>query len=407
MTLLTETQPRTSTFRSDFPAGEGMIRYAPVGDLLLESGKILPEVTLAFETWGTLNSDASNAVLILHALTGDTHVARGNAPEGANSEQREHAQSEGWWDDLVGPGKVIDTERYFVLCPNIIGGCTGSTGPVSPAPASVDPTQQPWGSRFPLVTIRDSVHAEAALADQLGIDSFYAVIGGSLGGARALEWALTYPERVERCCVIASAPSATADHIAWAQSQNLAIQMDPHFVGGDYYGGETPSAGLGLARRIAHTTYRSAPELHFRFGRDYQADENPLEANPADRGGRYAIESYLDYHAQKLTNRFDANSYLAINNALMSHDVTRDRGTLRQALAASTCSWSIAYVDSDRLFYPCESIVLAASLPQPVEAQEIRSVCGHDGFLIESDQLAQVIDAALAQERRTRGASAA
>lgn len=233
--------------------------------------------------------------------------------------------------------------------------------------------------------------AEKKLADLLGIDTFYAVIGGSLGGARAMEWAVSYPERVERCVVIASGPSATADQIAWAQSQNIAISLDPNFAEGDYYSGPLPEAGLGLARRIAHTTYRSAPELHFRFGRDAQDGESPLSQNTAGERGRYRVESYLDYHAQKLASRFDANSYLAINNALISHDITRGRGSLSTALAASTCQWTIAYVDSDRLFYPSESIVLAASLPYPIEAMAIHSPSGHDGFLIETEQIEQIL----------------
>lgn len=387
---LTETHhPRAD--RQETDRTDGVVQERFVGDLDLESGEILPEVTLAFETWGELNEAADNAVLILHALTGDTHVSRGFAGKDASAEIAFAAETPGWWEGNVGPDYVIDTDRYFVLAPNIVGGCYGSTGPSSPAPLSLDAEGQPWGSHFPLVTIRDTVAAEKKLADLLGIDTFYAVIGGSLGGARAMEWAVSYPERVERCVVIASGPSATADQIAWAQSQNIAISLDPNFAEGDYYSGPLPEAGLGLARRIAHTTYRSAPELHFRFGRDAQDGESPLSQNTAGERGRYRVESYLDYHAQKLASRFDANSYLAINNALISHDITRGRGSLSTALAASTCQWTIAYVDSDRLFYPSESIVMAASLPYPIEAMAIHSPSGHDGFLIETEQIEQIL----------------
>lgn len=367
----------------------GLVQTCEIGSLTLESLEIIPQVTLAFETWGELNERRDNAVLILHALTGDTHVSRAVATDDAATALV--ADPPGWWEGIVGPGCVIDTEKYFVLAPNILGGCHGSTGPSSPAPESIDSSRKPWGSRFPLVTIRDTVHAEAHLADALGIETFYAVVGGSLGGARAMEWALTYPYRVEHCVVIASGPSATADQIAWAQSQNLAISLDPNFAGGDYYDGLPPEGGLGLARRIAHTTYRSAPELHFRFGREAQRGERPLRKCQAGERGRYAVESYLDYHAKKLADRFDANSYLAINNALISHDITRGRGSLTTALATSTCEWNIAYVDSDRLFYPSESIVMAASLPQPGEATAILSPSGHDGFLIETDQIERVL----------------
>lgn len=198
----------------------GVVRYASIGGLELEAGGYLPEVTLAYETWGTLNEDGSNAVLIEHALTGSTHVTRGDSDE------------PGWWEQLAGPGAPVDTDRFFVVSINIVGGCYGSTGPSSPAPDG-----QPWGSRFPLVTLRDSTAAEARLADQLGIGSWYAVLGGSMGGARALEWAVTYPDRVERCAVISIGAASTAEQIAFAQAQTLAIRQDANFNDGDYYGG--------------------------------------------------------------------------------------------------------------------------------------------------------------------------
>ena len=361
--------------RSTVPDGavpDGTVQYLPIGPLALESGATLPEVTLAYETWGTLNADASNAVLIEHALTGDTHVTRGAGEE------------PGWWEQLAGPGAPVDTDKYFVVSINILGGCYGSTGPSTPGPDG-----RPWGSRFPLVTLRDSTAAEARLADALGIASWYAVLGGSLGGARALEWAVSYPDRVRRCAVIAVGASSTAEQIAFAQAQTLAIRQDPHFNGGDYYGGPEPDAGLALARRIAHITYRSAAELDGRFGRNAQAAEAPLEAGSLAGRGRYQVESYLDHQGNKLVRRFDANSYIAITEALMSHDVTRGRGSLEQAVSRATAEFFVAAVDSDRLYFPAQSRALADALPGEVPVHVIEAPIGHDGFLTEIGQLSE------------------
>lgn len=348
----------------------GIVRYASIGGLELEAGGYLPDVTLAYETWGTLNADASNAILIEHALTGSTHVTRGDTDE------------EGWWEQLAGPGAPVDTDKFFVVSVNIVGGCYGSTGPSSAAPDGT-----PWGSRFPLVTLRDSTVAEARLADQLGINSWFAVLGGSMGGARALEWAVTYPERVQRCAVISVGAASTAEQIAFAQAQTLAIRQDPHFNGGDYYGGPCPEAGLALARRIAHITYRSAAELEGRFGREPQAPESPLKGEALAARGRYQVESYLDHQGSKLVKRFDANSYIALTEALMSHDICRDRGTLTETLARSTARFFVAAVDSDRLYFPSQSRELAAALPGQVDVHVIEAPIGHDGFLTEIGQL--------------------
>ncbi|WP_310050508.1 homoserine O-acetyltransferase MetX [Arthrobacter ginsengisoli] len=349
---------------------DGTVQYLRIGDLELESGARLPDVTLGYETWGTLNADRSNAVLIEHALTGDTHVTRGASDE------------PGWWEQLAGPGAPVDTEKYFVISINILGGCYGSTGPSSTAPDG-----KPWGSRFPLVTLRDTTEAEARLADALGIRSWFAVIGGSLGGARALEWAVSYPERVQRCAVISVGASSTAEQIAFAQAQTLSIRQDPNFKGGDYYGGPEPEAGLALARRIAHITYRSAAELDGRFGRNAQDSEAPLEAGSLAGRGRYQVESYLDHQGNKLVRRFDANSYIAITEALMSHDISRGRGELTEALAPATAEFIVAAVDSDRLYFPAQSHALAEALPGEVAVHTIEAPIGHDGFLTEIGQL--------------------
>lgn len=359
--------------------GGGLLRSVQIGALPLEAGGVLPSVTLAFECWGTLNAEGDNAVLIQHALTGSTHVSRGDSEE------------DGWWEGLVGPGEVIDTNKYFVVCANMVGGCYGTTGP-----SSIAEDGKPYGSRFPFVTIRDSVHAEARLADELGVTSWHAVIGGSMGGARALEWAATYPARVSRCAVVASCAASTAEQIAFAQAQLLAIRQDPHFAGGDYYDGAAPTLGLGLARRIAHITYRSETEMESRFGRQAQGGGETISHDRLGAGGvgRYQVESYLDHQAHKLVGRFDANSYIAITEALMSHDVARGRGSLEQALSVTGgVEFLVAAVNSDRLYFPAQSEVLAAALPGPVSVGRIDAQIGHDGFLTEVAAVGELLRA--------------
>lgn len=357
--------------------GDGVLRDQEIGNLRLESGIELPEVLVAYESWGRLNSDSSNAVLIHHALTGSPHVARGDSEE------------PGWWDGLVGPGRAIDTERYFVLAANLLGGCYGSTGP-----SSIAPDGDRWGSRFPFVTLRDSVQAEARLADELGISRWHAVVGGSMGGARALEWAVSYPERVRHVVVLASCAASTAEQIALAQAQVLAIEQDPNFRGGNYYDGPAPVAGLGLARRIAHISYRSEAELGQRFGRTAQPGESPVsgQRGPGRGAQRYQVEGYLDHQAAKLVQRFDANSYIALTEALMSHDVRRGRGDLPSALArAAGVGFTVAAVSSDRLYLPGQSDELAGALPVPVPVHRIESELGHDAFLLETAQISALL----------------
>lgn len=357
----------------------GSRRFAEIGDVELERGGRIPDVAVAYETWGTLNSAGDNVVLIEHALTGDSHV-EGEAGDG-------HA-SPGWWPGLVGPGRPIDTDVWFVVAANVLGGCQGTTGPSSAAPDGRE-----WGSRFPYITIRDQVEVEARLLDQLGATRVAAVVGGSMGGMRAIEWAVSHPDRVDRSIVLASTAYATADQIAWCQPQLLAIRQDPHFAGGDYYrSGRSPEAGLGLARRIAHITYRTGAELDDRFGRASQLGEDPLRSGER---GRFAVESYLDHHAGKLARRFDANSYLVLTDAMNSHDVGRGRGGIDAALARVTAECTIVSVDSDRLYPPSLSDELHDRLPRSVRAR-ITSRYGHDGFLIEQEQVGRIIRSALA-----------
>ncbi len=357
------------------PEAVGGRRYARIGDLSTESGRRLDDVTMAYETWGTLNEQRDNAVLVLHALTGDSHVVGPAGPD---------QPTPGWWDGLIGPGAPIDTDRYFAVAANVLGGCRGTTGPSSTAPDG-----RPYGSRFPTVTIRDQVSAEHRLADLLGIARFAAVLGGSMGGMRALEWAVSYPDRVERCIAIATCGAFTGDQIAWSVPQLAAIRMDADFRGGDYYDGPPPLAGMAVARQIAHTTYRSALELDTRFGRSAQGDENPLT------GGRFAVQSYLEHHGTKLGRRFDPNSYLVLTESMNSHDLGRDRGGLDAALRRMTAELTVAVVDSDRLFLPAQGVALATA-PTARPLITLRSDYGHDGFLIEADAIAAAVREAMA-----------
>lgn len=368
-----DAEPRKAEAHRGRNVADGTPRLLRTGALRLETGGRLPEVSLAFQTWGRPDRDGSNAVLVLHALTGDARVADA---EGGG---------EGWWRGLVGPGRVVDTERYFVIAPAALGGCSGTTGPADPAPDGA-----PWGSRFPFITLRDMVALEARLLDHFSLPAWHSVIGGSMGGARALEWAASRPEQVGRCVVIASCAASTAEQIAWAQAQTAAIRLDPAFHGGDYYGhGQGPREGLGIARRLAHLSYRAEPELQARFGRGPQGTEAPLGS--ADRGsrGRYAVESYLDHQASKLVERFDANAYLSLTEALMSHDVGRGRGGVEAALSGlGGVEFFVAAVDSDRLYLPGQSRALAQALPGSPSVEIIHSGMGHDGFLTQAEQLA-------------------
>ncbi len=344
--------------------------------LALESGEHLESVTVAYETWGELNESASNAVLVLHALTGDSHVA-GEAGPG-------HV-SAGWWDGVVGPGLAIDTDRYFVVCPNVLGGCQGTTGP-----SSIAPDGAPYGSRFPVITIRDQVAVEVALADRLGIKAWHAVVGGSMGGMRALEWVIGYPSRVERAVVLAVGAAGTADQIALCSLQVRAIRADPHFQGGDYYATkDRPHEGLSIARGIGQFSYRTWTEFEARFGREAQDEHEVLER------GRYAIESYLRYQGDKLAARFDPNSYIVLSEAMNHHDVGRGRGGITTALKGVRRPVRIAGVTSDRL-YPRElQEELARLIPTAGRMHSISSPAGHDGFLLEIDEVGAVIRSAL------------
>lgn len=363
----------------------GARQFVDLGPLALEAGGGLPSVRVAYETWGTLDEERSNAVLVLHALTGDSHVVGVDGPG---------HRTAGWWQGLIGPGAPIDTDQWFVVAPNVLGGCQGTTGP-----SSVAPDGRPWGSRFPRITVRDQVAVEVAFADALGIDRWAAAIGGSMGGMRALEWAVAHPARVGAVLLLATGAAVTPDQIGTQSVQAMAIRSDPRFRGGDYYdapAGQGPHEGMGLARRIAHLTYRSETELDLRFGRDPQGTEDPL------RGGRYAVQSYLDHHADKLARRFDAGTYVVLTEAMNTHDIGRGRGGVAAALSRITARAVVAGVDSDRLYPLRLQEELAELIPTCDQLHVIGSPYGHDGFLIETDAVGRLVRETLAASLAAR-----
>ena len=357
----------------------GHRQFLTLGKLLaLDSGRTLGDVRIAYETWGRLDERATNAVLLCHAWTGDSHVT---GPAG-----RGHP-APGWWEGMIGPGRPIDTNRWFVVCANVLGGCQGSTGPPSPNPAD----GRPYGSRFPVVTIRDMVRAQARLADALGIDVWHAVIGGSMGGMQALEWAIMYPPRVRSIIPIAACMQATAQQIAWSAIGRRAIALDPHWHGGDYYDADRgPDEGLAIARMVAQVTFRSDNVFTDRFGRG-------LVEGLSDRFGlwqQFEVETYLDHHGAKLVRRFDANSYLVIGKAMDLHDVARGRGSVAGAMARVRAACLNIGISSDLLYPNYQQRQIDEILRSEGVASrylEVESPHGHDAFLINLDQLADPI----------------
>jgi homoserine O-acetyltransferase/O-succinyltransferase len=367
----TEFLPVTGAWRVGDPSGRR--RFASVGDVPLVDGGALPGVIVAYETWGHLNADRSNAILVLHALTGDSHVT---GPAGPGH------PTPGWWIDCVGPGRALDTDRWFVVAPNVLGGCQGTTGP-----ASFAPNGSPWGSRFPSLTVRDQVTAEVALTDALGIESWAAVIGGSMGGMRALEWAIGHPERLRSAVVIACGAAATAEQVGLSMAQVDVIVADPEFNGGDYYHRPTgggPHRGLALARRMAHVSYRTEQELDARFDRD-------------------SVQSYLEHHGTALVRRFDAGSYVALSEAMNSHDVGRDRGGVDVALRSIRVPVAVAGITTDRLYPLRLQRQLVAAIPTAAPLVTIDSLKGHDGFLVETEAVGGFLSNAIHQYGGTRG----
>lgn len=359
--------------------GSGPLRCVLPGGVDLMSGKRLSHVEITYETWGELDKTRSNAILICHALTGDSHVAAG---PGHNGRDRP-----GWWDTMVGPGKAFDTEEYFVICSNVLGGCSGTTGP-----GSVDAsTGLPYGLTFPLVTVEDMVNAQAALLDTIGIDRLLAVVGGSLGGMQALAWAKLYPERVRTCIGIASTPRLGAQAIGFNEVGRQAILADPNFRGGDYYGKDQPERGLAIARMIGHITYLSDESMRAKFGRRLQ----DRDFHAFDFVTEFEVESYLEYQGRKFVERFDANTYLYMTKATDYFDLASGHRSVAEALADSPVRWLLLTFSSDWLFPTYQTQGLVDSLREmgrEVSFAEIPSPYGHDAFLLEPDEQRRYVE---------------
>ena len=351
---------------------EGELGVVNIGSLTLESGAVLDDVSIAVQRWGELSPNRDNVVVVLHALTGDSHIT---GPAGPGH------PTPGWWDGIAGPGAPIDTDQWCAISTNVLGGCRGSTGP-----SSLAPDGKPWGSRFPAITVRDQVTADLAALKELGITSVAAVVGGSMGGARALEWIVGHPDTVRAALILAVGARATADQIGTQSTQVATIKADPNWQGGDYYdSGRAPLLGMELARRFAHLTYRGEVELDDRFGNDAQGDEHPTT------GGRYAVQSYLEHQGDKLAARFDAGTYVVLTDALSSHDVGRGRGGVPAALARCTVPVIVGGITSDRLYPLRLQEELAALLPTCPELSVVDSRYGHDGFLVETEAVGKLV----------------
>ena len=344
--------------------------------LPLDGGQSLDGVQIAYETIGTLNADKSNAILVYHALTMDQHFVSPHPKTG----------KPGWWSKSVGPGKTVDTDRYFVICANVLGGCMGTTGPSDPAPDG-----QPWAMRFPVITIRDMVRAQVALLDALGIAQLHAVVGGSMGGMQALSFAANWPERTKAALVIASAARHSAQNIAFHEVGRQAIMADPKWKDGNYYGTKGPENGLAVARMAAHITYLSEEGMHEKFGRKLQDRDSKTFGFDAD----FQVESYLRHQGLSFTDRFDANSYLYITRAMDYFDLAEEHGgKLADAFAGAKTRFCLISFDTDWLYPTPESRTIAHALNAagaPVSFVELSAPFGHDSFLLDVPALDRVI----------------
>ena len=345
-------------------------------DLVLEGGNKLKNVTLAYETYGKLNKENSNAILVCHALSGDAHAAGWH----------EGDRKPGWWEIAIGPGKCLDTDKYFIICSNVIGGCKGSTGP-----SSINPeTGKPYGLEFPIITIKDMVNAQKKLIDHMEIKQLFAVIGGSMGGMQVLQWCVSYPEMVRSAVPIATTASSSPQQIAFNEVGRRAIISDPNWNHGNYYSGEFPDNGLALARMIAHITYLSNDSMYQKFGRRLQDKDEYSFDFETD----FQVESYLHYQGATFSKRFDSNSYLYITKAIDYFDLT-ENGSLAEAFSGLKTKFLVISVDSDWLYPPAQSkdITMALSANDlNVNYCEIKSSYGHDAFLLEAGQLNYIIN---------------
>lgn len=354
--------------------------------LPLQSGAVLRPFTLAYETYGTLNAERSNAILICHALSGDSHVA------GYYTHNPHEAP--GWWDEAVGPGKMFDTNRFFVICSNVIGGCQGSTGP-----SSIAPDGKAYGLRFPVVTIADMVQAQRHLTDFLGIERLFAVAGGSMGGMQALQWAVDTPERVGSVLFLASTPRSSAQNIAFNEIGRQAIYADKNWRNGDYYGHTPPTAGLSVARMVGHITYMSEYSLETKFSRRLQThDQLGYSFTP-----EFAVESYLQHQGEKFVQRFDANSYLYVTKAIDYFDIGAGYADMTEALRHVTAKFLVISFSSDWLYTAAQARELVEALAgRAVEYEHVTASFGHDSFLVEVETMTHLVGGYLDREWQIR-----
>lgn len=347
----------------------------------LECGARLAPIEVTYETWGELNAAGDNAVLVCHALTGDSHAAGRYSPEDTRL---------GWWDPLIGPGRAFDTARYFVVCANVLGGCRGTTGPSSIGPA----TGKPYGSAFPQITVRDIVRVQYELLRNLGVHKLAVVVGGSLGGMQVLEWMVMYPDFVEAAIPVGASLAHSAQGIAYNLVGREAIMLDPAWQGGDYYAsGQTPERGLAIARMVGMITYQSEESMRRKFHRERVDTEAELYYAPESR---FQVESYLHYQGESLVRRFDANSYLVLSRAMDLHDLGYGRGGIEAALEQGSPSARalVIGISSDILFptyFQRETVERLSARGRHAEYSEISSPWGHDAFLIEYAQLTEAI----------------
>ena len=371
-----------------------LVRFGPEAPLKLDAGVALSPFQVAYQTYGTLNAARTNTVLVCHALTGDQHVFNRHPVTG----------KPGWWETMIGPGRPIDTERYFVVCANVLGACMGTTGPASTHPV----TGMPWGLDFPVITIRDMVRAQAMLLDRLGIDTVFAVVGGSMGGMQVLQWAASYPERVFAALPIACATRHSAQNIAFHEVGRQAVMADPEWRGGRYFAeGASPRRGLAVARMGAHITYLSDAALHRKFGRKFQDRANPTFSFDAD----FEVESYLRHQGSSFVERFDANSYLYLTRAMDYFDLTADYGgVLANAFRGARTRFCVISFTSDWLFPTADSRAIVHALNAAgarVSFAEITTDKGHDAFLLDEPELIQIVGGFLDSAAAARGLPAA
>jgi len=383
---------RKSETEADRPSSD-LLRFGPDRPLALDAGVTLSPFQIAYKTYGKLNADKSNAILVCHALTGDQHVASPNPVTG----------KPGWWEVLIGPGRIIDTDRFFVICSNVLGGCLGSTGPATTDPA----TGRPYGLNLPVITIRDMVRAQAMLVDHFGIDQLFCVVGGSMGGMQVMEWAASHSHRVFCALPIATGARHSSQNIAFHEVGRQAVMADPEWLGGAYLeAGRRPMKGLAVARMAAHITYLSEAALHRKFGRNLQDRKQLTFGFEAD----FQIESYLRHQGMTFVDRFDANSYLYLTRAMDYFDLAADHGgRLADAFAGTRTRFCIVSFTSDWLFPTGESRQVVHALNAAgasVSFVEIETDRGHDAFLLDEPELFAAIRGFLHSAARARGLEA-